>query len=170
MSSIVLATALVLSMSISPSQPAPPAPPPDCSAAEHRQFDFWIGDWAVTAQGKPAGTNRIESDLSGCVLIERWTAAGGSRGTSLNFYDRATRAWYQAWMDERGGALRLKGGLDQGRMVMTSDALPNSAGVPTIQRITWSVEPDGSVRQLWESSVDAGRTWTVAFDGRYVKR
>jgi hypothetical protein len=24
---------------------------------------------------------------------------------------------------------------------------------------------DGSVRQLWESSADGGRTWTTVFDG-----
>jgi hypothetical protein len=39
----------------------------------------------------------------------------------------------------------------------------------TVQRITWSRETDGSVRQLWESSSDGGRTWAVAFDGRYVQ-
>lgn len=55
-------------------------------------------------------------------------------------------------------------------MVMTSDALPGRAGAPTLQRITWSVEPGGSVRQLWESSTDGGTTWTVAFDGRYVRK
>jgi len=25
------------------------------------------------------------------------------------------------------------------------------------------------VRQLWESSSDGGRTWTVLFDGHYVR-
>ncbi len=30
--------------------------PPACTSAEHRQFDFWIGDWEVTgAQGKVVG-------------------------------------------------------------------------------------------------------------------
>jgi hypothetical protein len=37
-----------------------------------------------------------------------------------------------------------------------------------VQRITWSREADGSVRQLWESSSDGGRTWTAAFDGIYT--
>jgi len=32
----------------------------------------------------------------------------------------------------------------------------------------WSAG-DGSVRQLWELSNDAGATWTVLFDGRYVR-
>ena len=46
---------------------SPPAKP--CTAAENRQFDFWIGDWDVTTpNGKAAGTNRINPILGGCVL------------------------------------------------------------------------------------------------------
>ena len=151
-------------------QPAPPARQrPDCSAPVYREFDFWLGSWAVTAQGKPAGTNRIESDLTGCVLVEHWTAAGGGRGTSLNFYDRATKAWYQSWMDQSGGALRLKGGFQNGRMILQSDAQTAANGSTTIQRVSWTPEPDGTVRQLWESTTDAGKTWTTVFDGRYTR-
>ena len=37
-----------------------PSPQP-CSTAEHRQFDFWVGDWVVhNPQGQQVGTNRIE--------------------------------------------------------------------------------------------------------------
>ncbi|HEY8232894.1 MAG TPA: hypothetical protein VIJ10_09535, partial [Vicinamibacteria bacterium] len=89
--------------------PVTPPAPQNCTAPEHRQFDFWIGDWEVTVGGQPAGTNRIAEDLKGCVLVEQWTAKGGGRGSSLNFYDRRTRAWHQTWIDEQGGALRLEG-------------------------------------------------------------
>jgi hypothetical protein len=46
----------------------------------------------------------------------------------------------------------------------------SSAPAGTVQRIAWSVNDDGSVRQLWESTDDAGKTWTVQFDGRYIRR
>jgi hypothetical protein len=36
------------------------------------------------------------------------------------------------------------------------------------QRITWTPNADGTVRQLWESA-DAKGQWTVAFDGKYIK-
>ena len=36
------------------------------------QFDFWIGEWKVTAGGKPAGNNSIQPILDGCVLQENW--------------------------------------------------------------------------------------------------
>ena len=146
-----------------------PTPAQDCSAPEHRQFDFWIGEWTVTAGGKAAGTNRIESVLKGCAIVEQWTSARGGHGTSLNFYDRATTTWSQAWMDEGGNALHLRGGLVEGRMVLSSAPRETGTGVD-VQRITWSKNPDGTVRQLWEASADGGRTWRVAFDGLYTAR
>ena len=39
------------------------------------------------------------------------------------------------------------------------------------QRITWTRDDEGAeVRQVWETSTDDGKTWTVAFDGRYQRR
>jgi hypothetical protein len=172
------ATLMVLAAMISlpPQQATPPAAqpprpaPPTCEAAEHRQFDFWIGDWSVTVSGKPAGTNRIELAQKGCVLIEHWTGAGGNTGTSLNFYDRRTRQWHQVWIDSGGNVLRLAGGLQGEAMVMSSAtvALPN--GTSQTHRITWSKQPEGAVRQHWEVSPDNGKTWTTSFDGMYRKR
>jgi len=48
--------------------------------------------------------------------------------------------------------------------------LSSAAPAGPIQRIAWSVNDDGSVRQLWESTADGGVTWTVQFDGKYVRR
>ena len=147
------------------------APPgQDCSSAEHHAFDFWIGVWDVMVEkepGKPqlAGVNRIERVMGGCALAEHWESAGGGHGTSLNFYDRRTTRWHQTWIDEGGNGLLLSGAFTNGRMVLTSE--PNKAGA--FDRITWSSQPDGSVRQVWEQTSD-GRTWKTAFDGSYVRR
>jgi len=148
----------------------PPKSPTDCTAAEHRQFDFWLGTWDVTQKDKPAGVNRITADLKGCVLVEQWTSASGGRGTSLNFYDRTDRSWHQTWIDAQGGALLLKGGLRGPNMVLESESAPDAKGASTVQRITWSPQADGGVRQHWESSSDGGKSWTTAFDGRYVRK
>jgi hypothetical protein len=151
--------------------PTTPAPPPklDCTAPEFRGFDFWLGAWTVTQGGKPAGSSRIEADMKGCAVIEHWTSANGGRGTSLNFYDRRLKRWSQAWIDEGGNALHLFGGVRDGAMVLTSEPRETPAG-RDVQRITWSKVAGGSVRQLWESSTDGGKTWTVSFDGLYTPR
>jgi len=143
---------------------APAAPPaPACTDKPHHQFDFWIGDWQVTAAGKPVGTNRIDALLDGCALLENWVGAGGVRGHSLNFYDPARGRWHQTWIDSTGSSLLLDGQFKDGKMVLSS-AQP---GQRAADRITWTPNADGSVRQLWEHTDDGGKSWSVAFDGLY---
>lgn len=138
--------------------------PSPCSAAEHHQFDFWIGHWEVfLPNGNKAGENRIESIEGGCALLEQWSGARGPTGKSLNIYDALRRVWHQTWVDSTGGLLVLEGQWADGRMVLSSTAQP-------VQRITWSPQSDGSVRQVWESSKDGGKTWNTAFDGKYLKK
>jgi hypothetical protein len=171
-----LSLALTLAACVAPhalSSQAPAAanPPAACSRPEHRQFDFWIGEWDVTLpDGRPAGSNRIRAIHSGCALHEEWSGASGSTGTSLNAYDGAARRWHQTWVGNDGLLLRLDGGLRDGAMELAGQTDAN--GVTTLHRIRWT--PLGGtptrVRQLWESSTDGGRTWAVVFDGLYTRR
>ena len=161
-----LPLALLTSVSL-PAQSAPARPPPP--PAEAKQFDFWIGDWEVTTpDGKIAGTNKIEPIASGHGLLENWTSAAGGAGKSLNAYNTAKKLWQQFWVGADGTVLELTGGLDaKGAMVMTSESSPAS---PRLSRITWTPNTDGTVRQLWEISRDAGKTWQTAFDGLYRRK
>jgi len=145
-------------------QPAP------CSAAEYRQFDFWLGEWDVSADGKPAGRNTITRVQEGCALLEQWTSATGPTGMSLNMYDRTDKHWHQTWVSAGGWVSRLKGRFENGRMVMQSAPTPRRDGTLMIHRWTWSQTGPGQVRQLWEASADQGRTWKTNFDGRYASR
>ena len=152
-------------------QPPTPRPPP-CSQAMQRQFDFWIGEWTVSdPDGKPVGRSRIEATLDRCVIHEHWSGAGGSHGQSFNIYNAATRQWEQFWVDNGGNRLYLKGGRVDGAMVLrgTQDVPNAKTGMVQHERITWTPNTDGSVRQLWETSTDDGKTWVVAFDGLYRK-
>ncbi len=149
---------------------APAAASRACAAPEHRQFDFWIGEWEVTTpDGSPAGRNRIESILGGCALRESWSGAKGGSGNSYNAYDRATGRWHQTWVDNSGLVLRLDGAFAGGRMVLSGESRDTS-GARVLNRITWQETAPGAVRQLWETSRDGGGTWSVVFDGRYRKR
>lgn len=140
-----------------------------CDAPEHRQFDFWLGTWAVhTPDGKLAGVNRIEREYGGCVLHERYSTERDYRGESLNAYDAGRRVWHQTWVDSQGTLLLLEGGLRDGSMVLEGQtAAPD--GQVTRHRITWTPGADGSVRQHWETAGADGR-WSTAFDGRYTGR
>lgn len=170
-SSLVALLLLAFTLQSSSAQESGDAPAPKgCTAPEHRQFDFWIGEWDVANPGgKPAGRNRIESILGGCALRETWTGTGGSHGTSYNAWDRQRRRWHQTWIDDGGLVLRLEGGFADGRMVLQGETLDSTASA-VLNRITWQETGPGAVRQLWEVSSDGGKTWGVAFDGRYRKR
>jgi hypothetical protein len=53
-------------------------------------------------------------------------------------------------------------------MVLEGETPPSAPGGPaTKNRITWSPEAEGRVRQHWETSADGGKTYTTAFDGMY---
>ena len=148
---------------------SPSAQAPSCDSAEHRQFDFWIGTWNVTEGAQPAGQNTIESDLRHCALFESWRSADGSRGRSINFYDQDRRRWHQTWIDDRGAALELDGGLIGGSMVLEGER-PDARGTGTIHhRITWTPERDGTVRQLWQTKTSAQSNWETVFDGTYSR-
>jgi hypothetical protein len=141
------------------------AQPGPCDSPEHRQFDFWVGDWKVMLpDGKHAGDNRIDRILDGCALHENWTGASGGRGFSYNAYDRDRKVWHQTWVDKQGTLLLLEGTFSDGRMVL------QGVQGKALNRITWTPGKDGSVRQVWETSADQGKTWQVAFDGRYQRK
>jgi hypothetical protein len=169
---LLLAIVLVLALVSTARAETPPAKtPPACSAPEHRQFDFWVGDWEVeTADGKHAGTNLVETILGGCVIQEHWKGARGMTGSSFNIYDPGDGLWHQTWVDDHGTLLELKGRLEKGAMVLSGETPARGDAKAARQRITWTPLGDGRVRQLWESSEDGGKTWAVAFDGYYRKK
>lgn len=166
MTSLAYAAALVLAMVALAQQP--PSKPPACTGAEYQQFDFWIGEWVVhNPKGTQVGTNRIEKIENGCGLQETWRATGGGTGRSLNFYRPATKTWTQAWVGG-GASLLLEGTFDGRRMRLEGDSI-GAKGARVRDRITWTPQPQGTVRQHWEQSSDNGKTWTTAFDGTYSR-
>jgi hypothetical protein len=160
----IFALLVLLTLGAPVTAQAPPKAPP-CSSPEHRQFDFWIGEWRVTTpDGKHAGDNRIERVLDGCALHESWEGAGGGRGFSYNAYDAQRKVWHQTWVDRQGNLLLLEGGLVDGAMVLSG------AQGAALNRITWTPNRDGSVRQHWQVSTDEGKSWQTAFDGLYRRK
>ena len=144
-------------------------PAPNCESEEYRQFDFWIGTWAVTEGGQPAGRNTIEPDLNRCALFESWSSVDGSRGRSINFYDRERRRWHQTWIDDRGKPLELYGGLASGSMVLEGERPDADTGDSVRHRITWTPDRDGSIRQHWQVMKSRQSTWETVFNGLYKR-
>jgi tetratricopeptide (TPR) repeat protein len=146
------------------------------AGTEATQFDFWVGRWDVfpwtpggslgTAQ---VGTNDVESILEHCVLQENWTGTGGGSGKSMNFYDTNVNKWRQIWVADGGGSLDYTGEFRDGAMRFAGWTRgPNGGKV--LQKLTFFAIARDTVRQLFESSQDSGKTWQPGFDGKYVRR
>ncbi len=142
--------------------------PRPCDSPDHRAFDFWLGDWTAAVTGDEAklgGTNHIVAVQAGCVVLENWTGSSGLTGMSQNIF--AGGRWHQIWTDSGGGLLVMEGER-QGEAMIMQTATPTDWGdeTPGFQRITWTPNADGSVRQHGERSAD-GKIWTTNFDLTY---
>jgi len=141
-----------------------------CCSENHKAFDFWVGTWQVTnPDGSLAGSNTIVKSESDCVIRENWTSAkAGYTGTSTNFYNRITGQWEQLWIDNSGDHLKLKGNRVGNQMILISDEFENANGKLNRNRITWTKNEDGTIRQLWEI-LEGEKEVSIAFDGLYMR-
>lgn len=139
---------------------------------EWRQLDFWIGTWDVVSaeDGRPLGVNVIEPMLNDCALLENWTSARGGTGKSLNFYDPQRRTWRQVWVDSFGNVLDYRQGEFRDGAMRFSGITIDAAGDTTFQQLTFHHVAADTVRQVFESSQDRGGTWTMDWEGIYIRR
>jgi hypothetical protein len=154
--SLILAAALGLL--------ALPAQAKPCDGPEFRQFDFWVGRWQVTPTGRDqvVAESLIEKLYDGCAIRENWMPKNSAGGGSLNGYRPETKTWRQVWLDKDGLWTEYEGRWTGQAMVMQTKG-------PELSRMTFTPNPDGSVRQLGEDSKDGGKTWKPSFDFTYRK-
>jgi hypothetical protein len=136
-----------------------------CSAAENRQFDFWVGDWDsydIDKEAVPSARVHVDSILDGCALLEVYEGTNGVHGESFSIYDASRKVWHQTWVTNRGKLLTIEGRFETDRMVLAGATL-GPEGQPATIRGTWKAEA-GRVREWAETSTDSGKTWTKLFD------
>ncbi len=169
--SVALVFLLAVTVSAQSEQPTAKHEVLDCKGPQHRELDFWIGEWDVAhrADGKKAGTSKVEALLDGCVILENWSGVDGFNGKSFNLYDRRMKRWIQKWVDSRGQLLEFEGEYREGRMELRGEQ-GGETGEPVQLKMTFVRLPDGRVQQLWEQSTDGGRKWHLQFDGIYTRR
>jgi hypothetical protein len=141
-----------------------------CSTAKHRQFDFLAGNWVVRDRsGRVLGVDSVSKDHGGCSLIELWREAGtGKEGLGVIGYRPEKGAWHEDLMIHVGFVLSVEGGSDGAGMVMTGKDYPGR-GVTRMHRLRWMPTSDGSVEQLWQTSIDGGHSWEVHFEGFFQR-
>jgi hypothetical protein len=140
-----------------------------CSTSKHHQLDFLAGNWVVRDRsGRVLGIESVSKEHGGCSLIELWREAGNGReGLGVIGYRPETGAWHHDLMIHVGFVLSLDGEMDGASMTMTGKEYPGR-GVTRIHRIRWTPTRDG-VEQLWQTSIDDGRSWQVHFEGVFQR-
>ncbi len=165
---LVFIAQFFLLASLSAQQTEAPCP---CCEETYQQFNFWVGDWVVYSKGIMVGFNKINKIEGGCIIRENWKAVGSSySGTSYNFYDKPAQKWKQVWIDNQGSVLELAGEFKDNQMILVGKEIKDVMGKLIQNRVTWTKNDDGTVRQLWEVSEDSGISFTEIFDGLYRKR
>ena len=140
--------------------------------SEYQRLRFWLGRWDVVVAGKPAGRDTIAAVLGGCAILENWTEPDGSEGKSWFYYDPASARWKQVWITDR--AWQLGGTKEKAELpgpeagpLRLQGVLVAPDGRRILDRTTLTRNADGTVRQVIETSIDAGLTWTSRWDALY---
>lgn len=140
------------------------------SKEKQHQFDFLLGNWVVRDRaGRVLGVDSVSKAHDGCSLIELWReAVSGQEGLGVIAYRPDNDTWHQDLMIHIGFVLSIDGGLDGASMVMSGKEYPGP-GVTRLHRLRWTPTSDGSLEQLWQTSIDEGRSWQVHFEGVFQR-
>ncbi|WP_372751556.1 hypothetical protein [Labilibaculum sp.] len=136
-----------------------------------RQFDFLLGDWEVYTNDEQVAHNTIRLFQNGHLLQENWVLEQENfTGTSYSFYNNKIKQWQQIWVDSNGNNLLLRGNFKNKTMILDSGTDSYMGEDKSIHKISWTILPDGEIEQIWESTIDKGKTWTIQFEGIYKKK
>ena len=132
-------------------------------------LDFWIGDWEQQDRtGRVVGTTSIVEDTHGCVLLESTENPPLYRARAMHTFDRRLGRWRQHYVDSSATLLVFEGVADAAGIVYLGTTERDGRSVQSRNTIR-RVDPD-RLAWRWEESTDGGQTWTVRFDGFYVRR
>ena len=132
-------------------------------------FDFWVGKWELSwtdnEGNRGKGINTIEKILDGTVIQEHFESTEGKlkgyKGTSISVYNPQRKTWHQAWADNQGGYINLKGSFAGNKRIFQTDPRTGPEGGTIISRMVFYDITENSFTWDWESSKDEGETWAL---------
>ena len=135
-------------------------------------FDFWVGDFDATPWNEPTapvgGHLHNTREYEGCVIVERWEGAK-TRGMSMSFYDVNRRMWRMLWNGDDNLSSDFEGSYRDGAMRFEGWVLDAGGKRLLARNVLENVSPD-TIRHIYSTSADGGKTWVVKSDGRFVRR
>lgn len=171
---ILSVSCLLASGSLLGEQPAKPAAVDSghpCQAVH--TFDFWVGDFDATPWKEPAAPVRGHlhntREYEGCVIVERWDGANGFHGMSMSFYDVNRRVWRMVWNGDDNQSNDFEGSYRDGAMRFEGWVLDAAGNRLLASNVLENVSPD-TIRHIYSTSADGGKTWVIKSDGRFARR
>ena len=134
-------------------------------------FDFWVGDFEATPWDKPdapvTGHLHNTREYEGCVIVERWEGKRGT-GMSMGFYDTNRHVWRMVWMGDDGASNDFEGSYRDGAMRFDGWILDSDGKRVLASNVLMNVSPD-TIRHIYSTSTDGGKTWVIKSDGRFKR-
>ena len=139
---------------------------------DEHTFDFWVGEFDATPWSDPSAPVRGHlhntREYEGCVIVERWDAAT-SHGMSMSFYDVNRRVWRMVWNGDDNRSNDFEGAFRDGAMRFEGWILDADGKRLLARNVLEKVSAD-TIRHVYSTSADGGKTWVVKSDGRFVRR
>jgi len=131
-------------------------------------FDFWLGDWEVRlVDGTLVGQSTVTKQDGGCSVVEAWDGAGGSSGTSINYYLPSRDQWRQIWVGSGGTLIDMVGSTLADGMRLEGTIEYAAQDRVLAFRGTWTILADGRIRQHFEEFSLVAQGWDTWFEGYY---
>jgi hypothetical protein len=167
MKGFVVALAVVaVAVASLPAQRTPP--PPACAAPAFHALDFWVGEWEVSdTGGRVIAKSSIGRSHAGCSITEHWMPLQGPDGESISWYTADDSTWHQQWVGGGGWIARFAGWAHDGTVTIVETE--SSMAAFGKNRMSYTLLPDGRVKQTVDNTTDGGKTWTSQFVGYYRK-
>jgi ketosteroid isomerase-like protein len=129
-----------------------------------QKLDFWVGDWDVMVNGAKFADSWITKSEGGCTLYENYQTLRGFLGRSTNYFDATDSLYKQIWIDASNSITHYE-------EVEARDGYLRMQSPDKTARMTWEYNAQkDEVHQWAENSNDNGQTWSMGFDGLYVRK
>ncbi len=141
---------------------------PCTSDDRYKKLDFWVGAWNIYDRNENLiAHSNISKREGGCTVFEDYRTLTGFVGSSINYFDDADEMQKQIWIDLNNSITRYQ------EVASDRDSLIMLAQRDSVNfnRMVFVHSANGdTVRQTFQNSPDAGKTWTNGFFGKYVRQ
>jgi len=171
----VVCSLVCASASLSGQQAAKPDDASRYPCRSVHTFDFWVGDFDATPWNDPSHSAPVRGHLhntreyEGCVILERWDGTNGFKGMSMAFYDVHRRVWRMVWNGEDNQSNDFEGTYKDDSMQFEGWVLDDAGKRLLARNVLQNVSAD-TIRHVYSTSADGGKTWQVKSDGRFSRQ